>query len=228
MTMSESEGNPGEETLGIKEKVGTESQKRDNMAINVALNSDLSNVTMSERERISGEDTVGIKEEVKDMFDGDFYDNVELVVEIKNENNYDTDLEMKSEATAPNISSESAVQLTDSGDGESEMQSFMGERETLQKHVRIASEPLSESNTASGKEVREEDTKYGLADIIASNPVALENGDVMMLKERENFKRTREEADDSDLEDVKDEVKMEIVDEEIEEKSHKKQKLVSL
>ena len=209
--------------------VGTESQKRDDMAVNVAVNGDLSNVNMSESEGNPDEDTVDIKEEVVDVDDSYSYENLELDGRLarENENNHDSDTEMQSEVLASSISNGSAVQLTDSGDGGSELQAFMVEKEKWRRHVRIVGEPFIESNNAPDKEVLEEDTKHGLADIIASNPVALENGDVRMPTERENLKRIREEVGGSDVVDVKDEVKMEIVDEEIEERPHKKQKLVS-
>ena len=54
-------------------------------------------------------------------------------METSSENNHDSDTEMKSEAIASSISNGSVVQLTDSGDGESEMQAFMIGREKLLK-----------------------------------------------------------------------------------------------
>ena len=198
--------------------VGIESQKRD-----------LSNVNISKSDGNPDGSTVEIKEGAVDAANSNFCENSELdgSVDIKHENNHDSDIEIKSEPIEPFISNGSAVHLTDSGNGRSEMQAFMVEREKLQKHERIAGESSSESNTAPDKEVWEGDTKCDQADIKASNPVALENGDVVMQKERENFKGIRKKVDDFDLVDVKDEVKMEIVHEEIEERPHKKQKMVS-
>ena len=197
--------------------VGIESQKRD-----------LSNVNISKSEGNPDGGTVEIMEDAVDAANSNFCEISELdgSVDIKHENNHDSDIEIKSEPIEPFISNGSAVQPSDSGNGRSEMQAFMVEREKLQKYERIAGESSSESNAAPDKEVWEEDTKCDQADIKASNPVALEN-DVVMQKKRKNFKGIRKKVNDFDLVDLKDEVKMEIVHEEIEERPHKKQKMVS-
>ena len=93
--------------------------------------------------------------------------------------------------------------------------------------MRIAVEPFSESNTASDKDIWETNTKYGLADVITNNRVAVKNGDVVMPKKRENLKRIRKEVGELDFVDITDEAKMKFVDEEMEGRPHKKQKLVS-
>ena len=82
------------------------------------------------------------------------------------------------------------------------------------------------NRTLSDEKIWEEDTKYDLADI-TNNHVAVKNDEVVMPKERENLKRIREEISDFDLVDVMDEVKMKTVGEEMEERPHKRQKLVS-
>ena len=147
-------------------------------------------------------------------------------VGINSEEVDDSDIEIKSEpieeATSSIIGEDSDVQLSDNGDSQTKVESSKKRIEKLQKHVTVAGELFSESVTVN----ENEDTKSGLANVMTNIHGTVENADGVLPKERENLKRIRGEFGDLDLVEVKEELKMEIVDEEIEEERPRKKRKV--